>query len=58
MFNSIKSSRIIKGDELHAFRDPTAILVDGVYHLFYTLLKQKPMVKCICISPNRALKIL
>lgn len=38
-FNKMSSAIILKGDETTAYRDPTAIYHDGVFRLFYTLVK-------------------
>ncbi len=36
IIDSVKSSRLIYGDDTHAFRDPTVIHRDGIFHLYCT----------------------
>ena len=38
-FDNLKSSRLLYGDTVRAFRDPAVILKDGVYHLYFTLVE-------------------
>ena len=39
ILDGIKSSRLIPGDETHAFRDPAVIYHDGVFRLFCTYVE-------------------
>lgn len=39
IIDSIQSSRLICGDETHAFRDPAVIHRDGVFHLYCTYVE-------------------
>ena len=39
ILNDLPSSHIIKGDATHAYRDPAAILKDGLLHIFMTLVE-------------------
>lgn len=40
--DSITSSRLIYGDDTHAFRDPTVIHRDGVFYLYCTYVETEP----------------
>ena len=37
--DSIRTSLLIRGDETHAFRDPTVYLKDGIFRLYCTLVE-------------------
>ncbi len=41
-FQAIPSPIIFRGDAVTAYRDPAAIYHDGVFHLFFTLVRTEP----------------
>ena len=40
--DAITSSLLIRGDETHAFRDPTVIYKDGIFRLYCTYVETEP----------------
>ena len=40
--NSLTSPIVFRGDADTAYRDPTAVYHDGVFHLYFTLVKSEP----------------
>ncbi len=41
-FSAFSSPVVFKGDAVTAFRDPAAVYHDGVFHLYFTLVKTEP----------------
>lgn len=42
LLRSLQSPIVLEGDENHAYRDPTVLYHDGVFHLFCTLVETDP----------------
>ena len=42
LLNTLTSPILLRGDAATAYRDPAAIYQDGVWHLFFTLMKTMP----------------
>lgn len=42
LLNALASPVLLRGDAVTAYRDPAAVFHDGVWHLFFTLIKTAP----------------
>ena len=54
ILDAIHSSRLIPGDDTHAFRDPAVFYKDGVFRLFCTYAETEPDGGAICTPSSCA----